>query len=132
ARKEFSMSILTVGAGQQYATLSAAVALSQDGDTIYVKAGTYLNDFAVINTKVTIIGVGGMAHFVSDGTVAIPNGKAIFTTTTDVTLDHIEFSGASVPDGNGAGIRYEGGDLVVTNSYFHGNEMGILSAPFVG
>ena len=124
------MTILTVGSGQQYATLSAAIAVSQDGDTLYVKAGTYLNDFATINTKLSIVGVGGMVQLVA--TEAPPNGKAILVTGTDVSLDHIEFSGAAVPDGNGAGIRYEGGNLSITNSYFHNNQDGILAASVPG
>jgi len=122
------MPVLTVGSGQQFATLSAALAASQDGDTIYVAAGVYLNDFAIIKTKVDIIGVGGMAHFVHDGSVPIPNGKGIFVTNTDVSFDHIEFSGAKVSDGNGAGIRYQGGNLTLTNCYFHNNQDGILAA----
>src|SRR5262245_47620812 len=126
------MAALTVGPGQKFATLAEAAAASHDGDTIYVKAGTYLNDFAVINTKVSIIGVGGMAHFVFDGAVPIPNGKAILVTRDDVTLDHLEFSGAAVPDRNGAGIRYEGGALTITNCYFHNNQEGILAGAVPG
>ena len=122
------MSVLTVGAGQQFATLSAALAASHDGDTIYVAAGVYVNDFAIIKTKVEIVGVGGMAHLVHDGSVSIPNGKAILVTNTDVSLDHIEFSGARVADDNGAGIRYQGGNLTITNCYFHNNQDGILAA----
>jgi hypothetical protein len=91
-----------------------------------VEAGTYTNDFATINTAITIEGVGGMVHLVA--TVAPPDGKAILTTNTDCTLDSIEFSGAVVPDGNGAGIRYQGGNLVIDNCYFHGNQEGLLAA----
>ncbi|MDB5446641.1 MAG: putative calcium-binding protein, partial [Phenylobacterium sp.] len=42
------MATLTVGQGQQYATISAAVAASHDGDLLQVQAGTYTNDFAEI------------------------------------------------------------------------------------
>jgi hypothetical protein len=122
------MAVLTVGSGQQFSTLKAAIAVSHDGDTIYVEAGIYVNDFCVINTDVDIIGVGGMAHFVHDGSVPIPNGKAIFVTNADVTFDHIELSGAKVPDQNGAGIKYQAGNLTVTNCYFHNNQNGILSS----
>ena len=58
------MTTLTVGQGQQYATISAAVNASHDGDVIQVQAGTYTNDFATINTKITLQGVGGMVHMV--------------------------------------------------------------------
>ena len=120
------MSTLTVGAGKEFLTISAAVAASHDGDVIAVDAGTYTNDFATINTKITIEGVGGMVHLVA--TEAPPNGKAILVADTDVTIDHLEFSGAAVPDGNGAGIRYEAGNLTITNSYFHDNQDGLLAA----
>ena len=118
------MSILSVGQGMQFSTISAAVAASHDGDTVQVQAGTYVNDFATVNTKITIQGVGGLAHLLA--TVPPPDGKAILTTNTDVTLDHLELSGAAVADGNGAGVRYQAGNLVMTNCYVHDNQDGIL------
>ena len=121
------MATLTVGTGQQYSTIASAVAASRDGDVLQVQAGTYTNDFAQINTKITLLGVGGMVKMVATG--AIPNGKGILITNTDVAIDHFEFSGAQVTDQNGAGIRYQGGNLVVTNSYFHDNQNGILANP---
>ena len=120
------MSILTVGPGQTFATLAAAITASRDGDVIQVQAGTYTNDFAEITTKITIEGVGGIAHLVA--TVPPPNGKAILVTDTDITLTNLEFSGAQVADGNGAGIRYQGGNLIINNSIFHNNQDGLLSA----
>ena len=119
------MATLNVGAGQAYATLSAAVAASRDGDVIAVQAGTYVNDFATISKDITIVGVGGMANFVA--TVAPPSGKGIFVTQGDVTIQNLSFSGAAVADMNGAGIRYEGGNLVVIDSYFHDNQMNLLA-----
>ncbi|HEV7580226.1 MAG TPA: hypothetical protein VGO77_07410, partial [Mycobacterium sp.] len=82
------MAILNVGAGQQYSTISSAVAASNDGDVLQVQAGTYTNDYAEITTKITLEGVGGMVKMVSTGN--IPNGKAILLTDTDVTIDHFE------------------------------------------
>jgi len=118
------MTVLTVGSNLQFATVSAAVAASHDGDTIYVQAGTYLNDSAIIKTDISIVGVGGMARF--SGTIG--NGKGYFVTNNDVTFDHVEFSGAKVGDHNGAGIRFQAGNLTITNSYFHDNENGLLAA----
>ena len=54
------MTILIVGPGKQYATLSAAIGASHNGDTIQVQAGTYTDDFATINTNIDLVGVGGM------------------------------------------------------------------------
>ncbi len=124
------MATLTVGAGQQYSTIAAAVAASRDGDILQVQAGTYTNDFATINTKITLQGVGGMVKMVATGN--IPNDKGILITNTDVTIDRFEFSGATGPSGNDAGIRYQGGNLIVTNSYFHDNQNGILGNPVPG
>ncbi len=124
------MTILTVGPGQQYSTIGAAVAASKDGDVVQVQAGTYTNDFVTVTKDITLEGVGGMVHMVA--TVPPPNGKAIMTVNGDVTVRNFEFSGAKVRDGNGAGIRYEGGDLTVENSYFHHNENGLLANPDAG
>jgi hypothetical protein len=119
------MTILTVGAGQQFSTLKAAVAASTDGDVLLIQPGTYLNDFATINAAITLKGVGGMVHMKAEASPS--DGKAIFTVNDDVTFENFEFSGAAVPDQNGAGIRHQGGDLTVLNSYFHDNQTGILT-----
>jgi Ca2+-binding RTX toxin-like protein len=121
------MTTLTVGQGQQFASISAAIAASHDGDVLNVQAGTYTNDFATITTKITLQGVGGMVKMVA--TKDIPGDKGILVTNTDVTVDHFEFSGAEGPSGNDAGIRYQGGALTITNSYFHDNQNGILANP---
>ena len=120
------MATLTVGIGKEYSTIAAAVAATQDGDTVLVQAGTYTNDFATITHKITLQSVGGQATLVA--TVAPPNGKAILTTDTDAVIDGFGFTGAAVADANGAGIRYEGGNLTVNNSVFWDNQEGILGA----
>ncbi len=120
------MATLTVGANQQFQHIADAVAAARDGDVILVQAGTYVNDFATVTHKITLQGVGGMVKMVA--TVPPTNGKAILTTDADVTVDHFEFSGAKVADKNGAGIRYDTGNLTIANSYFHDNENGLLAA----
>lgn len=121
------MAIISIGPGQQFNNIASAVAASRDGDVLQVQAGIYTNDFATINTRITIEGIGGMATL--RATVQPPNGKGILVTNTDVTLDNLELVGATVPDGNGAGIRYQGGDLLITDSYVHGNQNGLLGNP---
>ncbi len=116
--------ILTVGRGKQYSTIAAAIGASHNGDTIQVQAGTYVNDFAVINTNITLEGVGGMVNMVSTG--LIPNGKGILVTNGDITINNFSFSGARVTDQNGAGIRYQIGNLILNNDAFFNNEMGLL------
>ena len=131
------MATLTVGPGEQYNSLSAAVAAAQNGDTIDVQAGTYTNDFPqTININLTIEGVGGLASFVA--TEPPPNEKGILvignsTDTGDgpnVTLDNLEFSGVTISadeGGNGAGVRYQSGTLTINHSYFHDNQDGLLA-----
>ena len=118
------MAIFTVGAGQTYSTIAAAVNASASGDTVLVQAGTYTNDFVTITHALTLKSVGGLA--VMQATVSPPNGKAILTVDASATVDGFGFTGASVGDANGAGIRWEGGDLTVQNSVFWNNQDGIL------
>ncbi len=117
---------LWVGPSETYKTLAAAVAAARPGDQIFVRAGTYRNDYPAVRTPVSITGVGGFAHLESDG--MIPNGKAIVVVAADASFTNIEFSGAKVDDQNGAGIRWEGGNLTLRNCWFHDNEDGLLSA----
>jgi hypothetical protein len=124
--------VLRVGVGQQFTTISSAVAASQDGDLILVNAGTYTNDFATITHKITIQGVGGMANLVA--TVPPSNSKGIFTVDNDVTIKNMSFSGAWITEdlgANAAGIRYEGGQLVLINDVFTGNQNGIMGSPSI-
>lgn len=123
----------TVGAGKQFATIAAAIDAAQDGATILVDAGTYVNDFATITRKLTLIGVGGVVNMVA--TVPPANLKGILTVDASATIQNFAFSGAAVSDadgGNGAGIRYEGGDLVLRNDGFTHNQDGLLAFPALG
>lgn len=44
-----------------------------------------------------------------------------------VKVENMRFSGSKVASRNGAGIRFQGGLLMVRNSYFYNNQMGILT-----
>src|SRR4051794_16608585 len=111
-----AMALLSVGPDQQYSTITAAVAAAQNGDIIQVQAGVYPNQYASIQKNITLRGVGGRVEIVS--TDLIPNGKAIFITNGDITIENFRFSGARVADGNGAGIRHETGNLTLNNDGF--------------
>ena len=133
-----------VGEGEAYASLREVSQVTGEGDTVYVKAGVYVNDWATFRTGINIIGVGGQAefrweglsdednakYFVSPGKTWIPNGKGIINigvNAGDVYIENLSFSGANVAQYNGAGIRHQGGNLTVVNSVFTNNENGILS-----
>jgi hypothetical protein len=125
--------VLTVGAGGQFQTIAAAIAAAANGDLILVQAGTYTNDFADIDKQVTIAGAGGMVNMVA--TEALPNEKGFFIVDNTVQIDNFVFTGATISDsdgGNGAGIRYQGGAMVLHNDAFIGNQDGILAAAVDG
>ena len=115
-----------------YATLSEAISGSNAGDVIAISAGTYTEDFPKIRHSLTIEGVGGLASLRSLGSPS--NGQAILVIdAASVTLDHLELSGAVVPDGNGAGIRFEtGGSLTISHCWIHDNQDGLLAGAIAG
>ncbi|NQX89299.1 MAG: right-handed parallel beta-helix repeat-containing protein [Halioglobus sp.] len=119
--------VLRVGPERALKTPSQAAIVARDGDSIEIDAGVYVNDFtAWPQSNLILRGVGGMAHL--QATRLIPNGKAIWIIQGHNTVvENIEFSGARVVDTNGAGIRHEGGDLTLRNTFFHHNEFSILS-----
>ncbi len=118
---------LKVGPGQKYDVPSKAAKAARDGDTIEIAAGIYLGDVAEWYAhNLTIRGVGGRAHMNADGKSL--GGKATWVIIgNDATIENMEFSNSRVRDRNGAGIRLEGRSLTVRNSYFHENQMGILT-----
>jgi hypothetical protein len=123
------MATLTVGpTGQEFTTIAAAVAASADGDTINVEGNnTYTNDFFYIGHSLTLQAVGGEAKIVATepglfGKAAIVEGVA----GANVVINGFDISGVAVADGNGAAIRYEGGNLSLTNDFFHNNQEGLL------
>jgi len=124
---------LTVGPGKMYAAPCAAIAAASDGDIIEIDAaGNYDGDVcAVPKNRLTLRGMGGRAKI--DAAGKNYGGKGIWVISgNDTTVENIEFSGATVPDQNGAGIRQEGSNLTVRGCYFHDNEDGILSGGSAG
>src|SRR5262245_9131411 len=120
----------TVLVGPQHALKkpSEAAKVARDGDVVEIEPGLYAGDATIwTQSHLTIRGRGGRAHLRADGAQA--QGKAIWVIKgAGYTIEGIEFSGAKVPDRNGAGIRLEGPGLTVRNSYFHDNENGILTS----
>jgi hypothetical protein len=118
---------LQVGPTRTYKVPSEASSVAKDGDIIEIDAGDYLGDTATWKqNNLMLRGVGGKVHLIANGQSA--GGKAIWVIQgNNTTLENIEFSGATVPDQNGAGIRQEGNNLTVRFCYFHDNEEGILA-----
>lgn len=113
--------------GATYSRLADAVrAVGGNNATIVIAPGTY-GDCAVqtagrITYKAAIPGRtifdGGICE---EKATLVLRGKA-------ATIDGIIFQNQRVPDGNGAGIRIERGDLYIYNAMFRNAEEGILSA----
>ncbi|GAB5451071.1 MAG: right-handed parallel beta-helix repeat-containing protein [Halioglobus sp.] len=121
--------IWQVGPEREIKVPSAAAKLARNGDTVEIDAARYYNDYAHWpQDNLTLRGVGGMAHMESDH--LIPNGKAIWIITGDgVDIENMEFSGARVHSTNGAGIRHNGGDMRLHNTFFHHNEFSVMTGP---
>jgi len=118
---------IRVGVNADVRTIAEAAAVARDGDTVEVEAGMYRADVAVWRQRaLTIRAVGGRARLLADGANA--EGKAIWVIRNgDFTIEGFDFIGTRVPDGNGAGIRFERGSLIVRDSRFIDNQMGLLT-----
>lgn len=125
---------ITVGPGKNYITISEAVAAAHSGSVIEVDSAVYQDESFTINqSNLTIKGVGGRAHIkwgtgdYASTSADISNGKGIVIVNgTGNVLENLEFSGARAAGSNGAGVRYQSGDLTIRNSYFHGNQNGLM------
>ncbi len=113
--------------GESFNRLSDAVqAIGGSSATIMIAPGTY-GDCAVQTAgRITYRSeIPGQAIF-DAGTC---EGKAALVLRGhSAVVDGIIFQNMRVPDANGAGIRIEKGNLLVTNALFRNSEQGILSA----
>lgn len=121
---------MIVGPGERIDSISEAARLARDGEVIEIRPGTYRGQPAVwTQDRLVIRATGERPVMLADGRHA--EGKAIWVVRGgDIRIENIEFRGARVPAGNGAGIRFERGRLTVQRCRFADNEMGILTANF--
>jgi hypothetical protein len=118
---------LTVGEGQEFPALAAALAAASPGDRVRITRGVH-RDCGVIKTDDLVIEGAGAVDTVFDGVAC--EGKAVFVVKANrITIRDMTLTRVRVPDGNGAGIRPEGIDLVVERVRFIDNENGILAPP---
>jgi len=121
--------VLLVGPQRNLPAPSDAAAVASDGDVVRIDPGDYV-DCAIWRASDLVLEAPEGAAHVRDQACG---GKAIWVIAgDDVTVDNITFSGARVPDQNGAGIRAEGRNLTIRNARFLDNENGILAAPVEG
>ena len=108
-RLQDAVSAIGAGTGTiRFASLSFAdCAVQEQGDILYTAA------------------VPGEA--VLDGT-ACEGKAALVLRGRRARIDGLVFANMAVPDGNGAGIRLEKGDLAISQSWFRDSQQGILTA----
>ena len=118
---------LEIGPGKTYTKPSAVVGLTKDGDTVLIAPGLYTGDVATWSANNLVLrATDKYAHLDAAGKNAAGKGTWVIT-GNNCKVENIEFSGAAVPDSNGAGIRQEGKNVTIRNCYFHDNENGILT-----
>lgn len=120
--------VLKVGPRQAVKSLAAAARQAKDGTLVEVDAGDYLADVAAWpQHDLTLRAVGGRVRLVAAG--AHVQGKGLFVTTgRRQRIEGFDFTGCTVPDRNGAGIRVEAGSLTLVDCGFRDNENGLLTA----
>ena len=117
--------LVETGAG--YGRLSDAVDAGGEGEgTILVPPGTYRQCAIQEAGNITIRArERGTAIF---DRVVCEDKAGIVLRGSSATIDGLVFQGYRVPDGNGAGIRLEQGNLSVAYATFRDSEEGILTA----
>jgi pectate lyase len=117
---------LEVGPGKQFAQPSQAAAVAQDGDRVVIAPGQYFDCAVWRQNNLTVEGMSTQNAVITDKTC---QGKALFVIPgSNVTVRNLTLTRARVPDGNGAGIRVEGRNLLVEQVRFVDNQNGILAA----
>ena len=117
--------------GRSFASLRDAVAAIGNGKgTILIAPGTYAQCAVQQGGDVTFR-AQTPGSVILDGVPC--EGKAALVLRGRASMvDGIVFQNLRVPDGNGAGIRLESGNLSVSNSLFRNSEEGILSGDAPG
>jgi Right handed beta helix region len=113
--------------GRAYSSLQQAVTAIGEGEgTIIIAPGSF-RDCAVQTAGIITFRASVPGQSIFDGRTC--EGKAALVLRGGgASIDGVIFQNMRVPDGNGAGIRLEKGDLTITRSIFRNSEQGILSA----
>ena len=115
-----------VETGEGYTRLADAIAAVGDGEgTILVAPGTY-RQCAIQDAGTITIRAGERGPAIFDRATCEDKAGLVLRGAS-ATIDGLIFQGYRVPDGNGAGIRLEQGDLTVAYATFRDSEEGILT-----
>lgn len=120
-----------VGPTREYKVPSAVAALVKDGDEVSIDPGEYVGDVAIWRAHKLIL--RNNSSSLRPDVILRANGKAaeqkaIWVIKGDSCVVYgIDFRDCAVPDRNGAGIRVEGTNIVVSHCAFRKNQDGILA-----
>ena len=103
-------------------------AIGKGTGTVIVAPGTY-RDCAVFGGQSVTVRAATPSTAIFDGGACAGKATLIFN-GMDAVVDGIVFQNIHVPDGNGAGIRLEWGNLLVTRSTFRDSDEGILTGSY--
>lgn len=116
--------VIEVGPSRALLVPSQAALVAQNGDTVRIDAGTYVDCAVWHASRLTIEGMGTGVTLARK----VCQQKGIFVIAgNDVRVRNLTFQGATNAEHNAAGIRQEGANLTVENSHFLNNENGILA-----
>ncbi len=109
-------------------TLADALRQAQDGDTVELLPGDYRGGLVLEQRRLTLRGAPGARPPVIQGDGQAGASHALWTVRGgQVTLQNLEFRGARASSGSGAGVRLEGGELIVQRCNFFDNEHGVFA-----
>ena len=113
--------------GRSYSRLADAVdAIGDRQGTILIAPGSY-SECAVQSAGHIAFKAEVPGRSIFDGGIC-EDKAALVLRGQSAAIDGLVFQNMAVPDGNGAGIRLEKGNLAVTRSVFRNSEQGILTA----
>jgi len=118
---------LVVGPAGVPLTLQQALDKARDGDVIDILPGEYRGPPVVLEQRrLTLRGVGTRPVFNAERKLG--SARAIWTVKGgEVVIQNIEFRGARAQDAGGAGVRQDGGVLLLRDCVFYDNEHGVLA-----
>ncbi len=129
AEAQFSGPFTVPELGRTFNRLDDAMsAIGKGTGTVIVAPGTY-RDCAVFGGQRVTVRAATPSTAIFDGGACAGKATLIFN-GMDAVVDGIVFQNIHVPDGNGAGIRLEWGNLLVTRSTFRDSDEGILTGSY--
>ncbi len=118
----------TVDPSTELSTITRALQLASDGDTIYVNPGQYREPVLTINKSISLIGRSGAAIVGGDG------HELLVILADNVTIEGLEFSGVerSYMEDRSAIRIEEGNNCTIRNNTFRDNFFAVYMAKSSG